>query len=171
MNNPIIMHVNYCEQGQTIEEMCKKAVKWGFDGIEFRAKRAGVDETREDYIDEVARAQKVSGLKYVLFSLNMVNVMDPCPGKRKGSPQGEPFSLLFLSSRFRYRDGFANRVAFRKTLFNDQHDLRLTRTDISTIYINFYPYYSVGTGGAVNIRIQKRIQFLRKCCLRNYFFV
>ena len=85
MNNPIIMHVNYCEQGQTIEEMCKKAVKWGFDGIEFRAKRNGVEETREDYIDEVAKAQKVSGLKYVLFSLNMVNVMDPCPEKRKAA--------------------------------------------------------------------------------------
>ena len=85
MNNPIIMHVNYCEQGQTIEEMCKKAVKWGFDGIEFRAKRNGVEETREDYIDEVAKAQKVSGLKYVLFSLNMVNVMDPCAEKRKAA--------------------------------------------------------------------------------------
>ena len=26
MSLPIIMHVNYCEQGQPISEMCRKAV-------------------------------------------------------------------------------------------------------------------------------------------------
>ena len=43
MEWPIIMHVNYCEQGQTIEEICEKAVKWGFDGVEFRR----IEKTRK----------------------------------------------------------------------------------------------------------------------------
>ncbi len=30
------MHINYCEQGQTIPEICEKAASWGFSGVEFR---------------------------------------------------------------------------------------------------------------------------------------
>ena len=61
------MHVNYCEQGQTIEEICKKAVDWGYDGVEFRRKRSGVDETEEEYLDAIAKGVEKSGLKLVLF--------------------------------------------------------------------------------------------------------
>lgn len=64
---PIIMHVNYCEQGQTLEEMCEKAVGWGYDGIEFRRARNGVDETPEQYLDAVATAVEKSGLKQPMF--------------------------------------------------------------------------------------------------------
>jgi len=64
---PIIMHVNYCEQGQTIEEMCRKAVDWGFDGIEFRRTRNGVAEEPEAYLDEIASGVSRSGLKTVIF--------------------------------------------------------------------------------------------------------
>ena len=67
MSLPVIMHVNYCEQGQTIPEMCQKAVDWGYDGIEFRRKRAGVDETPEAYLDSIAESASKSGLKNVLF--------------------------------------------------------------------------------------------------------
>ncbi len=63
----IILHVNYCEQGQTVEEMCQKAVGWGFDGVEFRRKRSGVKETTEDYLDALEKGVKASGLKHVLF--------------------------------------------------------------------------------------------------------
>lgn len=61
------MHVNYCEQGQSLKEMCHKAVAWGFDGIEFRRYRRGVDETMTQYLDELARAVESSGLPNVLF--------------------------------------------------------------------------------------------------------
>lgn len=44
MTMPVIMHVNYCEQGQTLEEICRKAVGWGFDGVEFRRKRSDGQE-------------------------------------------------------------------------------------------------------------------------------
>ena len=42
MNNPIIMHINYVESApstlaMSVEEICKKAVEWGFDGVELRA--------------------------------------------------------------------------------------------------------------------------------------
>jgi len=67
MSYPIIMHVNYCEQGQTIMEICQKAVQWGFDGVEFRRKRTGVEETTEDYLNELEAGVKASGLKHVLF--------------------------------------------------------------------------------------------------------
>lgn len=67
MSLPIIMHVNYCEQGQSLAEMCQKAVAWGYDGIEFRRKRSGVDETPEGYLDEIAKGVAQSGLKQVLF--------------------------------------------------------------------------------------------------------
>ncbi len=67
MSLPIIMHVNYCEQGQSLEEMCEKAVGWGYDGIEFRRARSGVDETPEQYLDAVAAAVEKSGLKQPMF--------------------------------------------------------------------------------------------------------
>ncbi len=65
MKWPIIMHVNFCEQGQTIPEMCQKAVEWGYDGIEFRGKSSTMSS--EEYIDAIARAVKSSGLKNVVF--------------------------------------------------------------------------------------------------------
>lgn len=67
MNNPIILHVNCVEQGQTIDEMCRLAAQWGYEGIEFRRKRGGAVETPEEYLDAIARAIDRAGLKHVLF--------------------------------------------------------------------------------------------------------
>ena len=67
MAYPIIMHINYCEQGQSIGETCRKAADWGFDGVEFRRKRMDVDETKDEYLDELEKGVKASGLKEVLF--------------------------------------------------------------------------------------------------------
>jgi len=67
MAYPIIMHVNYCEQGQTVEEICRKAAGWGFDGVEFRRKRTGVEETTEEYLDALEKGVQASGLEQVLF--------------------------------------------------------------------------------------------------------
>lgn len=72
---PIVMHVNYCEQGQTIPEMCRKAVGWGYDGIEFRRHRRGEEETPEQYLDTIASAAEASGLKHVLFGGPGVELM------------------------------------------------------------------------------------------------
>ena len=75
MAYPIIMHINYCEQGQSIEEVCRFAAKTGFDGIEFRGVRTGVDETVPDYLDAVKRYTEYYGIRYVLFGYPGVDVM------------------------------------------------------------------------------------------------
>ncbi len=67
MAYPVIMHVNYCEQGQTVEEICRKAANWGFDGVEFRRRRSRVEETREEYLNSLADGVESSGLRHVLF--------------------------------------------------------------------------------------------------------
>jgi len=83
VSHPIIMHVNYCEQGQTIPEMCEKAVEWGYDGIEFRRSRRGVDETPEEYVDAVAKAAEQTGLRYVLFGGPGWNMMTGDAAQRR----------------------------------------------------------------------------------------
>lgn len=78
----VIMHVNYCEQGQSIKDMCHKAVEWGFDGIEFRRKRNGVNETPKDYIKSIEKAVKKTGLKKVLFGGPGADLANPDPAIR-----------------------------------------------------------------------------------------
>ena len=84
MNNPIIMHVNYCEQGQTLDEMCRKAVSWGFEGIEFRrvSKALGYDN-QEKYLDDMAKAVEASGLKYPIIGAPTAELMGPDADNRK----------------------------------------------------------------------------------------
>ncbi len=79
MNNPVIMHINYCEQGQSFPELCKKAAAWGFDGIEFRGARLdGVKQSAEEYLDVITSSMKAAGLKFALFGhpLSNFNVPD-----------------------------------------------------------------------------------------------
>ncbi|MCM8785194.1 MAG: sugar phosphate isomerase/epimerase [Candidatus Omnitrophica bacterium] len=81
MENQVIMHVNYMEQGQTIEEICEKAVRFGFDGVEFRRKIKDMKD--EEYLEKLARQQEKSKLKYVLFGGPGPNLMDENPDVRK----------------------------------------------------------------------------------------
>jgi len=67
MGYAVIMHVNYCEQGQTVEEICRRAAGWGFDGVEFRSRRDSVDETPEQYMDQIEAGVEASGLRQVVF--------------------------------------------------------------------------------------------------------
>jgi sugar phosphate isomerase/epimerase len=75
MRNKVIMHINYCEQGQTIPELCRKAGEWGFDGIEFRGKRQGVQETTEEYLDQIASSVEDAGLNEVMLGYPTPNMM------------------------------------------------------------------------------------------------
>ncbi|HHV95540.1 MAG TPA: sugar phosphate isomerase/epimerase [Clostridiaceae bacterium] len=83
MSWDIIMHVNYCEQGQTIDEICQKAVKWGFDGVEFRRKRVHVNESVEEYLDAIEKGVKKYGLKTVIFGGPGASFTNPDPEKRE----------------------------------------------------------------------------------------
>lgn len=69
------MHINYCEQGQTIKQICKKAASWGYDGIEFRCWRVGEQESREEYLDAVAKYTKKYDIRHILFGGPGINVM------------------------------------------------------------------------------------------------
>ena len=68
MSRPdLILHINYYEQGQTLETACRDAVKLGFDGVEFRRQRAGTNQTTAAYLDEIEAAVSKSGLQQVVF--------------------------------------------------------------------------------------------------------
>ena len=78
MKNKIIMHINYCEQGQTISEICEKAAAWGFDGVEFRNRRSAINEDMSSYLESIYKESK----KYGHFALSGV------PIDKAGLPQG-----------------------------------------------------------------------------------
>ncbi|OGV47646.1 MAG: hypothetical protein A2017_21800 [Lentisphaerae bacterium GWF2_44_16] len=82
MSNPVIMHVNYMEQGQSIKRICRKAVEWGYDGVEFRRKKQGY--TQEAYLDEIAGEAEASRLENILFSFGP-ELMQPDMEERKKS--------------------------------------------------------------------------------------
>lgn len=83
MTQPIIMHINYCEQGQALSSIPRKAAQWGFDGVEFRRKRSGVDESTSDYLDALEKAVEGSGLKNVIFGSPGPNLMQSEAGARE----------------------------------------------------------------------------------------
>ena len=89
MKTKIIMHINYCEQGQSLEDACRKAVEWGFDGIEFRSRKnlAAVEpptrEENERYLDEVGAAVTKAGLREVIFGAPGPNLVLSDPAQRE----------------------------------------------------------------------------------------
>ena len=83
MTQPIIMHINYCEQGQELSSIPRKAAQWGFDGVEFRRKRNGVEESTSQYLDALEKAVDGSGLKNVIFGSPGPNLMQEDAGARE----------------------------------------------------------------------------------------
>ncbi len=67
MKNPIIMHINYCEQGQTLPEIFQVATEIGYDGVEFRRYKPGYCETPEAYWETIAKLREAYKMPYVLF--------------------------------------------------------------------------------------------------------
>ena len=73
MKNPTILHINFMEidwivLGHDIDTIVKKAVEWGYDGIEFRGYcPANYTGTVDEYLAEIAAAKKKYGLAHVLF--------------------------------------------------------------------------------------------------------
>ena len=85
MPYPVIMHINYCEQGQEIRDVCRKAADWGYDGVEFRRKRIGVEESQEAYLDALEAGVRASGLRHVLFGYPgpLLTKTDPAERERE----------------------------------------------------------------------------------------
>jgi sugar phosphate isomerase/epimerase len=116
MRNKVIMHINYCEQGQTIPELCRKAADWGFDGIEFRGKRAGVQEAPEEYLDQITRAVVAAGLSEVLFGYPTPNMMLADPAER--AREIEAGLKFYAMAKARLGDRFTLSNAFTGALTN-----------------------------------------------------
>lgn len=98
---PVIMHINCCEQGQTIEEVCRKCAELGFDGIEFRRKRSGVNEDAVTYLDSVSRAVGKYKIEKVLFgSPGLQKLEGTCAEKEQEMEELTSFYEM-ASSRFK----------------------------------------------------------------------
>jgi sugar phosphate isomerase/epimerase len=82
MNNPVIMHINYAEQGQTIPQICDLARRCGYDGVEFRRTVRAYEGKPQAYIDAIAAEADRCGLRHVLFG-SMVDLMSADVEKRK----------------------------------------------------------------------------------------
>lgn len=83
MTNPVLLHCNCVEQGQSIPDMCRLAVAWGFDGLEFRYRRSGVTENPADYLDALASACEGHGVRHVVFGGPGPNLAAPEAGTRE----------------------------------------------------------------------------------------
>jgi sugar phosphate isomerase/epimerase len=106
--NPLIMHINYCEQGQTIPEICEKAAAWGFSGVEFRQKPGGglPFSGTEAYLSEVAESARKFGLTKLIFAVRAAGVCSADAAVRGAAVKG---AVKFITA--------ANRIAGAK-LFN-----------------------------------------------------
>ena len=94
------MHINYCEQGQELEDICSKAVDWGFDGVEFRRRRSGVEETTEEYLDRLDAGVRASGLKHVLFGFPGPLLLNPNAAARTREVEEAVAFYRHVSERF-----------------------------------------------------------------------
>ncbi|MBN1624517.1 MAG: sugar phosphate isomerase/epimerase [Clostridia bacterium] len=83
MDYKLIMHINYCEQGQSLEQTCEKAAAWGYDGVEFRNKRFNIEEDMEEYLNTIYKAAKKYGIKTVIFGGGTPNLMSKDPVSRE----------------------------------------------------------------------------------------
>lgn len=101
MRYPVIMHINYCEQGQTVPDLCRKAAAWGFDGVEFRRKRQNVEESTEAYLDAIEQGVKKSGLKHVLFGYPCLDMNVPDPAARKKQVRDAIAFYRHVAKRFK----------------------------------------------------------------------
>lgn len=93
------MHINYMEQGQSIDEACDTAVRWGFDGIEFRRAITAYSDP-ESYLDKIASAVQRAGLKKVSFGMPGPQLMGDDQKKRENEVSDYLHFLKLAVERF-----------------------------------------------------------------------
>ncbi|MDD4774209.1 MAG: sugar phosphate isomerase/epimerase [Eubacteriales bacterium] len=101
INNPVILHINYFEQGQSLEYICRRAVSLGCDGIEFRRSRDIDDETPERYLDALKNYSEAYGLRYLLFGGPGINVMTDDKNIRRSEIDGYKRFLELADKRLK----------------------------------------------------------------------
>lgn len=73
----VLLHINYFEQGQSLERACRLTREVGADGIEFRRKAGDFSGTDLEYLDEVSAALDRHPLEWVSFGAPAVELMGP----------------------------------------------------------------------------------------------
>ncbi len=71
----ILLHINYFEQGQSLERACRLTRELGADGIEFRRKPGNYCGSDLEYLDEVSAALEKYPLDWISFGGPGVNLM------------------------------------------------------------------------------------------------
>ena len=103
MKHPLIMHITYCEQGQEISDVCRKAADWGFDGVEFRRRRIDIPETQDAYLDALEAGVRASGLRNVLFGYPGPLLTGEDAGEREREVQEAIAFYRHVAGRFKTR--------------------------------------------------------------------
>ena len=99
--NPILLHANYFEQGQSVERACQLAREMGADGIEFRRQPPKHTGTDLQYLDVVSRALDKYPLAWVSIGGPGVDLMgDDGEMRAKEIERAENF-FRKAASRFR----------------------------------------------------------------------
>lgn len=99
-NPAILLHINYYEQGQTLEEATRKARSLGADGLEFRRRPGAWKGTDEEYIDEVSRALDKNPLEWVSFGGPGVNLMGNDAAERERELENAESFFRIAAKRF-----------------------------------------------------------------------
>ncbi len=99
---PILLHINYFEQGQGIEEACRQALELGGDGIEFRRRPSSVRCAGKEleYLDEVSSALDRYPLRCVSFGGPGVDLMSSDPVVRENELKMAEAFFRKAASRF-----------------------------------------------------------------------
>lgn len=71
----ILIHINYFEQGQSLDRACRITRELGADGIEFRRKPSGYSRTDLEYLDEVSSALDQNPLEWISFGAPGIDLM------------------------------------------------------------------------------------------------
>jgi sugar phosphate isomerase/epimerase len=115
MTYPVIMHITYCEQGQSIPQICANATRWGFNGIEFRG-RMGTGPEQKSYLDEIIASLGRHPLPHILFGSPSADMMLPDPAAR--AAQVEACIRFYRMAKERLGDRFTLTNAFSGSLRN-----------------------------------------------------
>lgn len=93
MNNQLIMHVNYAEEGylrynnKSIDDICRMAAECGYDGIEFRGEppKELTEDSVEEYMRQIAVGKKKYGLLNIMFGIDLFESANADREKREKS--------------------------------------------------------------------------------------
>ncbi|MFZ4778309.1 MAG: sugar phosphate isomerase/epimerase family protein [Terrimicrobiaceae bacterium] len=101
--NKILVHINYFEQGQSLERACRLTRELGGDGIEFRRKPGSFTGSDLDYLDEISAVLDKYPLEWISFGAPGVDLMVADLAQREKEIQDAEKFYRKAASRFPLR--------------------------------------------------------------------